>query len=247
MANKGAKYKPPPSNVQTSKQMSVEDMYAELGMNKDSQHTKTLMLGREAARLQELAAEREKQHSDKVTQKKEAAAAAAAADSGEAFAPMRVQRTRPGMLVCGERKELATGVPPVAAAAAAVAPGQVTASRRRTSEEEPKHGAEDHHHDVDEHGHERIPACDGEAGKWRRVTAARYIDVYLNGGKFGPPAESLMEEGACGRGGSCASSVLFSIACAACLVYNLGGCGLCGSRTLYLSVHRCVAMSRASW
>lgn len=36
---------------------------------------------------------------------------------------------------------------------------------------------------------------DGEVGKWRRLTSEQYVDFYLNGGKYEPPTDSLMEEG----------------------------------------------------
>ena len=42
--------------------------------------------------------------------------------------------------------------------------------------------------------HEVVPSVDGQKGKWKRITAERYIDCYLNGGKYDPPSQSLMEE-----------------------------------------------------
>jgi len=185
------------------KALSVEEMYSELGIEKNAPHTRRQMLGDDTARLIELSGERESQRQEK----KKAREASRAAESSRAAAsaglePLRCKPGAAGKIVCGVAPlPPASPLPPVLDGAkkgatprgGGKANGASAAERHKSRAlDEAALGAGAGK--VDSEGIEAVSTVDGQAGKWRRVTAERYVDCYLNGGKFDPPARSLMEE-----------------------------------------------------
>jgi len=104
--------------------------------------------------------------------------------------PLKFKRSAPGQIVCG--------VPPPPAQVGAEDPLPLTKpSMSRGSTPNPrKTSANSRDSRSGQRSGSRVPSepegevdpapkstVDGEVGKWRRVTAERYVDTYLNGGK----------------------------------------------------------------
>jgi hypothetical protein len=160
-----------------SKQMQIEDIYAELGIKANSKSS-NIMLGIEDSRKTELAMERNQKRLEKVEREDKS---------------LQFRVKEPGQIECG--------LPQLA-----FKPDDTSKTKVSTFVEDLGSSIGSSHSIVslnDDDYEQHIDKVDGETGKWKRVTSEQYVDFYLNGGKYEPPTDSLMEEGPCCCGGGC--------------------------------------------
>jgi hypothetical protein len=185
------------------KQLSTDAIYAELGLDKDNKSTKELVLG-DQAHATAVAQREETRLSNARDREAEKAAAAELARQKEEMGPLKFRRGPMGSLICGKPPEPKPAVVSAPSknlpSSSSTAEKSATGSGRRPSEHpnvgNRGGGARKSMVVVVSEEHTGKPAAglDGEPGQWRRMTAERYVDCYLNGGKHDPPAQSLMEE-----------------------------------------------------
>jgi hypothetical protein len=175
-----------------SKQMQIEDIYAELGIKANSKSS-NIMLGIEDSRKTELAMERNQKRLEKVRQKELERSHSHRFEVEREDKSLQFRVKEPGQIECG--------LPQLA-----FKPDDTSKTKVSTFVEDLGSSIGSSHSIVslnDDDYEQHIDKVDGETGKWKRVTSEQYVDFYLNGGKYEPPTDSLMEEGPCCCGGGC--------------------------------------------
>jgi len=176
------------------KQLSTDDIYAELGMDVNNKHTKELILG-DQAQLMALTREREERRLAKAQEREaEKAAAEENVKKKDDLGPLKFRKGPMGSLICGkppEPQNVPIAVPSSSPSPQERASMNATAVSVAATRPKARGGGAGA---AEEHAVKLAAGLDGEPGQWRRVTAERYVDCYLNGGKYEPLAQSLMEE-----------------------------------------------------
>jgi hypothetical protein len=204
----------------------LESIYEELGVSNTNASFKKQLLG-DTARMMELTEERNERRRQRYLEReveKETAAKQKKVDAAVVLEiPMKFKQNQFGNIVCGERNDsstetkIAATVPGkhISPLMSALPTDLLSQTKKPSSfvvvDSNTAAAAADDDDDVGtsiqlpapkaecsaEDEDESRAGLDGELGKWRRVTAAAYVDVYLNGGRYEPSAQSLMEEGHC--------------------------------------------------
>lgn len=191
----------------------------ELAVDKDNKHTQRLLLG-DAARLMDLSKERNERRLAKKAERERIAALSVKPPPSPPT--LNFTKLQLGRIICGQRPPKASpeqadesavvgrrtktgrlptpALPPVEPTPAPL----VSPTEARAAASTGAAGVSHAEAEAETLGPstaaslapsvESVESVDVEPGRWRRVTAERYVDAYLNGGKYDPPAESLMEE-----------------------------------------------------
>mmetsp|Transcript_76 Transcript_76/g.85 ORF Transcript_76/g.85 Transcript_76/m.85 type:complete len:235 (-) Transcript_76:93-797(-) len=166
-----------------SKQMDMDDIYAELGISKGSKNAKGLLSSEDPRKVQ-LAEERSQRRLEKERQNQLTKSSSSHFDPLEAreLKKLNFKVDKPGRIVCGTSKQTTTK--------------PIVEKEKNLFNVDDSSTLLSSSHSVEtvEEEHEASDTIDGEPGKWRRLTSEQYVDFYLNGGKYEPPADSLMEE-----------------------------------------------------
>ena len=198
--------------------LRLAELYAELGVDPAHKHTKVLTLG-DQARLMQLQEERAEKRRER--ERLRDLQPSPPQPKAAALEALRFQIHKVGHISCGLRglrtgnaavpttdsaregtaaiagnKPAVASPPKLLEATKAATPPRPTelaipfaAPAARRAERKAVTATEE------AEKYERPAAdVDGEPGRWRRVAGERYVDVYLNGGKFDPPAKYLSEE-----------------------------------------------------
>jgi hypothetical protein len=197
------------------KDMSVEDLIKELDIDRNSKHTKRLLLG-DTARLMELAGERHERRMLKQSQ--EIDLHPLKSFVSEEKAQLKFILPKPGVIICGRNPTISVQQTPMIAnesqqkrssdLGSTIKHGGISSSAPLTGinkrsdslrniDPEPDKSLllKKKKSEQDDDENQYKVGVNGERGQWKRVTAERYVDCYLNGGKYEPPAQSLMEAG----------------------------------------------------
>ena len=101
--------------------------------------------------------------------------------------PLKFKRSAPGQIVCGVPPPVAADDPlpltkPSSSRGSTPNPRKMSANSRgsQAGQRSTSRVTTENEEEVDAAPKSTV---DGEVGKWRRVTAERYVDTYLNGGK----------------------------------------------------------------